>query len=225
MKKSLLALSLYACALPALAEMSAEVGVISDYRYNGVSQTEQNPAVQAALNYSHDSGFYAGLWGSNAHFSGTKVSTELDTSVGYSLAVAENTVLDAGLATYNYFGGKDTDANNYPELYVGVTLPSNTSIYAHYSHDYGGAGLSSYFVELSQDYEWEEYLFNVRATHTQTDQDDFWGDKNSYQHIEASVARGWQGVDFKLSALATTIEDDDNAEPMLVLGISKAWSW
>ena len=61
MKKSLLALSLCACTLPALAEESAEVGVVSDYRYNGVSQTEQNPAVQAALNYSHDSGFTLGF--------------------------------------------------------------------------------------------------------------------------------------------------------------------
>lgn len=223
MNKSLLVLSLCACTAPALAEVSAEVGVISDYRFNGVSQTERNPAVQASVDYAHDSGAYFGLWGSNAHFSGTKVRAELDATLGYSFALAEDWQGDMGIATYNYFGGTDADALNYPELYVGVTLPSNTSFYVHYTHDYGGEGLSSYFIELSQDYEWEDYLFNVRATHTQTDQDSLWDGKDNYQHIEVSAARTWQGVDFKLSALATSMEDNDNAKPTALLGISKAW--
>lgn len=38
---------------------------VSDYRFRGISQTMRRPAVQGGFDYSHESGFYIGTWGSN----------------------------------------------------------------------------------------------------------------------------------------------------------------
>lgn len=230
MKKLTLPLCAAMVALPVLAhaEITAEVGVTSDYRYNGVSQTEGNPAVQAGINYAHDSGFYAELWSSNAHFSGSGTELEIDTAIGFEFEMGEDLSLDLGVATYNYFGKSGAGDLNYPELYVGVNLPTNTSIYAHYANDYSGAGINSYFVELGQEFELGDYTLGFTATHTKTSEDDYWdAGSDSYQHLEVSLARQWQGFDFKLAAIGTTIKDDydNNAEPTAVLTISKAWSW
>jgi len=42
--------------------LSANVGVVSDYRYRGISQTRRDPALQGGLDFSHKSGFYVGTW-------------------------------------------------------------------------------------------------------------------------------------------------------------------
>ena len=55
-------------ALAAHAELSANVAVTSDYIWHGVSQTNERPALQAGVEYAHESGFYIGTWGSNVDF-------------------------------------------------------------------------------------------------------------------------------------------------------------
>ena len=43
-------------------DWSAEVGLVSDYRYRGHSLSNSTPALQASLAGEHDSGLYAELW-------------------------------------------------------------------------------------------------------------------------------------------------------------------
>ncbi len=60
-----------------LAEVSA---VTTDYRFRGLTQTQNDPAVQAGFTLAHDSGFlYLGLWGSNVDFG--EGSPSLDSSI------------------------------------------------------------------------------------------------------------------------------------------------
>ena len=42
--------------------LSFNVGVVTDYRYRGISQSSRNPAVQVGADYAHKSGFYIGAW-------------------------------------------------------------------------------------------------------------------------------------------------------------------
>jgi len=46
------------------AEVSAEVALTSDYVWRGVSQTNQNPALQAGPSTPTRTGVYVGVWGS-----------------------------------------------------------------------------------------------------------------------------------------------------------------
>src|SRR5450830_659674 len=44
---------------------TGNVGLVSQYVFRGLTQTNGGPAVQGGADYSHTSGFYAGTWLSN----------------------------------------------------------------------------------------------------------------------------------------------------------------
>ena len=52
-------------ALPFGFSFSGSAAVTTDYRFRGLTQTQNDPAVQAGFTLAHDSGLYLGLWGSN----------------------------------------------------------------------------------------------------------------------------------------------------------------
>ena len=61
----------------------------TDYRFRGISQNDEDFAIQGGFDYAHDSGFYAGLWASNVDFQIQTVddaSAELDIYAGSTLA-------------------------------------------------------------------------------------------------------------------------------------------
>ena len=94
--------------------------LVSDYRYRGISQTDKRPAVQGSLTLSHDSGLYAGVWGSSIDdYVAAGSDQEIDFSVGYKRTFGATTV-DAGLLYYYYpgSGGANTD---FAETYASVS--------------------------------------------------------------------------------------------------------
>lgn len=99
-------------ATPA-SPFTANVGVVSDYVWRGISQTSHNPAIQGGFDYAHSSGFYAGLWGSNVSWivdTGTttggtgSAGLELDTYFGFKNSFAGDFNYDVGFIRYNYPG-------------------------------------------------------------------------------------------------------------------------
>src|ERR1035437_4409760 len=44
---------------------TGNVGLVSQYIFRGLTQTNAHPAIQGGADYSHASGFYAGTWLSN----------------------------------------------------------------------------------------------------------------------------------------------------------------
>ncbi|WP_285711503.1 TorF family putative porin [Erythrobacter oryzae] len=97
--------------------ISGAATLTSDYRFRGVSQSDEGMAVQGGITISHESGFYVGAWGSNLAGWGTfgGANMELDLIAGFKLPVGEGT-LDAGLTWYMYpSGASNTD---FAELYA-----------------------------------------------------------------------------------------------------------
>ncbi len=97
--------------------ISGAATLTSDYRFRGVSQSDEGMAVQGGITISHDSGFYVGAWGSNLAGWGTfgGANMELDLIAGFKFPVGEGT-LDAGLTWYMYpSGASETD---FAELYA-----------------------------------------------------------------------------------------------------------
>src|SRR3546814_17452941 len=45
--------------------LSGGIAVTSDYRFRGISLSNEKVAVQPTMTVSHQSGFYAGVWGSS----------------------------------------------------------------------------------------------------------------------------------------------------------------
>lgn len=147
LKKKLLVVALAsAFSLPALAgdhTVTANVGFVTDYIYRGLTQTTHKPALQGGVDYSHASGFYAGLWGSNVSWIKDSVALttgdkglELDTYLGFKGAVAEVSY-DLGAVRYNYLGSGKADTGNgfttadTAELYGAATYKLVTAKYSY----------------------------------------------------------------------------------------------
>jgi len=125
MKKVAIGIAALCAAQPALAQeeppkpvtMSGNVALVSDYRFRGVSQSDEDMAIQGGLTVAHESGVYAGVWGSNLAGWGTfgGANMELDLVAGYKLPIGSAT-LDLGLTWYMYPGG--ADKTDFAELYA-----------------------------------------------------------------------------------------------------------
>jgi uncharacterized protein (TIGR02001 family) len=127
--RALTALACFAFSAPAFAQeeeasspitVTGSVGLITDYRFRGVSQTDKEMAIQGGITVTHESGFYAGTWGSNLAGWGTfgGSSMELDLFAGYAADLGGATV-DVGLTWFMYPGGADT--TDFAEPYVKVS--------------------------------------------------------------------------------------------------------
>ena len=124
-KKTLLAASLAALSMGALAQtndaskdeveeavstdwaMTANVNVVSDYRFRGIDQTFNQPALQGGFDLTMPYGFYLGNWNSNVNqsvYSGSNL--EMDLYGGWKYAFTEDLGLDTGLINYFYPGSK-----------------------------------------------------------------------------------------------------------------------
>ncbi|WP_420136879.1 TorF family putative porin [Sphingomonas sp.] len=134
MKKTLFALAAGLCAAPGLCQeapkpitVSGSIGLVSDYRFRGVSQSDKHMAVQGGLTATHTSGFYAAVWGSNLAGWGTfgGSNMELDLVGGFKTPIGGG-ALDVGLTWYMYPGGaSNTDfAEPYAKL-SGTAGPLN----------------------------------------------------------------------------------------------------
>ncbi|MET0275040.1 MAG: TorF family putative porin [Phenylobacterium sp.] len=87
MKAHLLASALaLAAALPAQAGewggLFSQIAVTSDYRYQGVSNSDGHAAVQANIHYWRPDGFYAGVFATGVDFNDVGTSYEIDTYGG-----------------------------------------------------------------------------------------------------------------------------------------------
>jgi uncharacterized protein (TIGR02001 family) len=127
--------------------LTGNVGLFSDYSYRGLSQTNEKPALQGGLDYSHSSGFYIGLWASNVSWISDPVniagnqtamagspsaSLEIDTYIGFKNSFAGGDWnYDFGFLRYNYPG-------SYPPGYsvatvlggFGAKKPDTNEVYA-----------------------------------------------------------------------------------------------
>ena len=63
-------------AMPSFAAVSANVSFASDYVWRGMTQSD-GPAIQGGFDFEAESGFYAGIWGSNVNFN-DGAGSELD---------------------------------------------------------------------------------------------------------------------------------------------------
>lgn len=100
-----------AAAAPASPHtISYNVGLYSQYIFRGLTQTGEEPAIQGGVDYSHSSGFYAGVWASNISWLEDGAvydnsSIEIDVYGGYRNSIGDTGIgYDVGLLQYIYPG-------------------------------------------------------------------------------------------------------------------------
>ena len=103
---------------PKAVTVSGSVGLVSDYRFRGVSQSDENLAIQGGITIAHESGVYIGTWGSNLAGWGTfgGANMELDLVAGVKFPIGEGGTIDIGATWYMYPSGFDN--TDFIEPYV-----------------------------------------------------------------------------------------------------------
>lgn len=99
------------------------VTLASQYRFRGISLSDEQVALQGTINLSHESGFYAGVWGSSLDGFGELGGSnlELDLYAGYRRQIADGVTVDAGLLYYAYPGSSGGDFEFF-EPYANVSV-------------------------------------------------------------------------------------------------------
>ena len=103
---------------PKAVTVTGAASIVSQYRFRGLSQSDNKPVVQGTFTISHESGFYISTWGSSASAGNAPINiggTEIDVYGGYTHALGNSGVtIDTGVYGYLYPGATN---GNYVEVY------------------------------------------------------------------------------------------------------------
>ena len=125
---ALAASALLAAALPAPAARAGDgsgiysaVTLTSDYRYQGVSNSDQHQAIQANVHYFRPDGWYAGIFATTVDFNDGSTSYEIDYYGGRTLKLDPKTDLKLQVL-YTAFPDNRTPGPTYDFIQGGASL-------------------------------------------------------------------------------------------------------
>ncbi|MDB5738110.1 MAG: hypothetical protein JWO65_1778 [Sphingomonas bacterium] len=237
MRKALLTSILLAggalIATPALADdapaapaspftITGSAAVVSQYRFRGISQSDNKPVMQGAFTITHSSGFYLSTWGSSAS-SNDAVNlggTEIDVYGGYSKTIGGFT-LDGGVYGYIYPGS---------EKAVGIS-ESYYEVYGDIAKSYGPvtakvgvnwAPKQSYFKDFATTTRYNMYVFGELgfalpntpfSVHSHVGHTGGGFDYAGKDYIDYTVGATykWKALAFDLSVVGTNLSKKDTA--------------
>ncbi len=208
---------------------SSSVDIVTNYVSKGVSQTEDNPAVQLSVDYGWDNGVSAGIWVSNVDYvpngqPNDGADFEVDLYLGYSWEPLEGLSLDISYVYYDYPGIEASieDDFDYGEWLVGASY-DRWGVQIGFSNDQVASGENGIWFKGTADFDFtDDVSFGVEAGHY--DRSSFgssynwWGIGVSYDLGRFSL--GLQGT--QTSSAAGRDNPDGQADDHLILSLSYA---
>jgi len=199
-------------AAPAAASVSYNLGVISDYRYRGISQTRLHPALQGGADYTDPgNGMYAGTWLSTitwAKDAGGGGHVEMDIYGGKRGELGGGFTYDVGLLGYVYPGNGLGEVPGYvngntAEAYAQLGYGVWTAKYSNALTNLFGFVDSRYssYLDLSGNVDaGHGFTLNLHAgrQHVQHSVN------ASYTDWKLGVSRAWGATTLSLAAVGTT---------------------
>jgi uncharacterized protein (TIGR02001 family) len=215
-------------------EISANVALTSDYRFRGISQSNEDIAIQGGFDYAWDNGIYIGTWGSSVDFDSTtdtgfNGSLELDYYIGWGMDVGENSAIDVGYLYYDYPGDSSAGEGDYQELYGSFSWHGLT-VGINYSDDYYGETDSFFYYHAG--YSWgfaENWSLDLHVGYNDFDEEGFFNtDEDGYTDYSVGVTASYLAVDWTLTYIGTTLDEEDAwdtdwAEDTVVFAVSKSF--
>lgn len=118
--------------------VSANMSLTSQYRFRGIMQTNNKPAIQGGFDISHSSGFYIGNWNSsitwlNDSDPDVSAGVEMNFYGGYSHEFSNGVSVDLGVLQYYYPGSFPSGyvSPDTTEAYLGVGYGPVSFTYSH----------------------------------------------------------------------------------------------
>jgi len=207
------------------AEFTGNIGVTSNYVWRGVTQTNNQAAIQGGLDYAHESGFYAGTWLSNVDFSGGAGAGEYewDLYAGYAGSFGDFGY-DIGVFNYAYpLANPDADftevgvAASYGPVSAGVNYTVNSDL-----DDVAGNAFveGDIYYYVSGDFSLSDTLgLNLTVGHYDYDQDN--AALEDYNHYGVGLTKST--ADFGDFSFAVSNTDINNDDPLAFVSWNKAF--
>ena len=207
-RQSLILMSFGFVPAVAMADLSANAGMVSDYIYRGIFQSASSAS--AGLDYEDDNGFYIGVWGADV-----SDGIETDLYFGYGSEVGDLT-WGVGFTGYYY---TDTFDQTYTELNLSLG-------YGIFSLD---VALGDYDIPdpTGDDYTFISLTFELPAGPYFTYGS--FGDEFTGDYIEVGYGFDWQGLDLSIAYITSddlsVSQANSLADHSLVFGISKSFAF
>lgn len=177
-------------------ELSANIRVVSDYRFRGISASDRDPAIQGGLDITASSGWFAGVWASSiAPFGGA--DAEVDFYVGYGDEIGSFEYSVTANA-YLYPGGQGV---NYGELQANLSKtlgPVTLGAEAAYVPDQKNTTTDNIYLGMSLDVPLGKTPFTLKSRGGY--EDGFYDSKWDWE-VGVAFQKDWGAV--SLSALGT----------------------
>ncbi len=207
---------------------SASVALTTDYMWRGVSQTNNDPAIQGSFDLSHESGLYVGAWASNVEFGDMASSMELDVYGGFANETDFGGALpfaigyDVGILRYEFSGLADGAA--LTELYFGGSISPvenlNISTYYYYGLKIEDHSNPGEYTDIAVDYTLPDSLGGI----TLLAHAGYYNQKNTgilngddYWDWKIGVAKDIAGFNFEVA-----YHDTDNVTAGSAFGSNRA---
>lgn len=180
----------------------------TDYVFRGVSQTDEEPAVQGSIDLSHSSGLYAGVWSSNVDFDtpGNGIDFEVDVYAGYVLGLPLGMELDVGALRFVYPHSNPGFGIDYNEYHVGLSFAEYFTATFAYSNNFVDSDENSYYYELAADYPIGATGLALKGVASYYDIEAATGD--NYYAFQAGANYTWKSVNLDLSYYDTASYGD-----------------
>ncbi|MBT5457366.1 MAG: hypothetical protein HOK82_12220, partial [Rhodospirillaceae bacterium] len=220
---------------PLPGTLTGSVYLASDYVFRGISFTDEEPTIQANFYYTHPSGFYVGLWGTNTDFgpsSGFGEHLEFDPTAGYAGVGPFGINYDFNYFYYHYAGVDhkfDLDMHEFG-LFLNRDFGAfNLATQFIYSPEFSGdAGPSEYYaldLGVPVPYPYADRLplslkFHI-GTQQRDDDDPFATDDYSDWSVGANIPL--KAFDLSVTYSDTDLDDWDSAGEQVVFMLSRSF--
>ncbi|MBR9829092.1 MAG: hypothetical protein GYB41_10675 [Oceanospirillales bacterium] len=205
--KHLIAAGLMTASAAASAELSVNIGAMSDYYFRGVDQTADNASLMAGADYDFENGFYIGTWGAQLDDS----EQEYDLYGGYG---SEYEGFSYGIGYAGYFYTAD-GATDFHELIFSGGYGPISAEYVLGTEDAESGDEADYsFFSLTGEYEGAYLTYGSFGK-------DYDGD-----YVEAGYGINYQGVDLSLAYInqLDDLSGDGKKDKAFVFTLSKTFN-
>ncbi len=212
----------------AKAETSFTAGLYSDYVFRGISQTDEDPTLQASIDFASEHGWYGGIWASDVDY-GESGDYEVDFLGGYAGTTEHGMGYDIQAVYYTYPSSDNTD--NYPELILSLDYRFLNAVLA-YTPDNFGLDESALYYQIGAEFELgNDVLMHLSAGLSDFDKADrqfFASAPDSYSNWNIGISKSWNGFDFTLDYHATNSDadalfGDDISDDRIVFSVARTF--
>ncbi len=193
-------------------DISGNVALTSDYRFRGISQSDESPAIQGGFDIGFENGIYLGTWGSSVDFDsndGFDGSLELDYYGGWAGSITDSIGIDVGYIYYDY-PGDDGAEGDYQEVYGSISL-WDLSLGVAYSDDYYGETGDFFYYQAGYSLGLTDNLsLDLHVGYNDLDEEGFLSDgATSYTDYSIGLTATWLAVDWSLAWVGTDLDKSE----------------